>query len=335
MGVLTGDFVFVGDVGRPDLLEKAAGVANTMEAGARVLYHSIEAFRDLPDHVQILPGHGAGSACGKALGSVPSSTLGYEKLVNWAFQVEGEDDFVGQVLADQPEPPVYFAQMKQMNRDGPPVLEALPEPQRMDPTALADLLQKALVVVDTRDFAAFAAGHVPGTLSIPLRYDFPNWCGWYLPYDQPIYLIVDSEADAKQAARDLAFIGIDNSEGYFDAEALEVWARDQGPLETTAETDWAAADRAVAEEGATLLDVRRLTEWNEGHVPGARHVHLGYLRGRADELPRDRPVALYCRTGKRSAIGASILQAEGFGDVRNIRGGTEERVKQGGVLEAD
>ncbi len=131
MGVLTGDFLFVGDVGRPDLLEKAAGVAGTMEAGARVLWASLERFRSMPDYLQILPGHGAGSACGKALGSVPSSTLGYEKLVNWAFQCADEEEFVQEVLADQPEPPVYFAHMKRMNRDGPAVLDRLPEPEAM------------------------------------------------------------------------------------------------------------------------------------------------------------------------------------------------------------
>ena len=333
MGVLTGDFVFVGDVGRPDLLEKAAGIADTMEAGARVLHSSIERFRDLPDYLQILPGHGAGSACGKALGSVPSSTLGYEKLVNWAFQCETEEDFVSEVLRDQPEPPVYFAEMKRMNRDGPPLLDGLPVPEEMGAEELARLLEEGTFVVDTRSRALFAAGHVPGTINVPLRNDFPNWCGWFLPYDQPFYLIAEGEASAREAARDLAFIGLDNVGGYFDTSTLDAWAETHGPLERTEVIDWAAAERALAEEDAELVDVRKLTEWSEGHVPSATHIHLGYLRGRVDELPRDRPILLCCRTGHRSGIAASLLQAEGFSDVRNVEGGMTDRVERGLAIE--
>lgn len=333
MGVLTGDFVFVGDVGRPDLLEKAAGIADTMEAGARVLHDSIERFSDYPDYLQILPGHGAGSACGKALGSVPSSTLGYEKLVNWAFQCETEDDFVSEVLQDQPEPPVYFAEMKRMNRDGPPLLDGLPVPEEMGAEQLAALLQDGRFVVDTRARALFAEGHVPGTINVPLRNDFPNWCGWFLPYDQPFYLIAEGEARAREAARDLAFIGLDNVAGYFDASVLDAWAKTHGSLEATEVIDWEAAERAVAEEDAELVDVRKLTEWNEGHAPSATHMHLGYLRGRVDELSRDRPILLCCRTGHRSAIAASLLQAEGFSDVRNVEGGMTDRVDRGLTIE--
>ncbi len=329
MGVLTGDFVFVGDVGRPDLLEKAAGVTGTMEAGARVLYRSLERFKDLPGYLQILPGHGAGSACGKALGSVPSSTLGYEQLVNWAFQCKDEDDFVAKVLEDQPEPPVYFAHMKRMNRDGPPVLDGLPVPARMEPGALEGLLADGGIVVDTRERADFAAGHVPGTINVPLTQSFPNWCGWLLPYDRPIHLIAETGEKAKEAARDLVFIGIDSTVGYFDGAALDAWSEAKGGLERTAVIDWPAAERAVEEEDAFVLDVRKRTEWNEGHAPYAEHIHLGYLRGRVDELPRERPVLLYCRTGHRSGIGASLLQAEGFTDVRNIDGGAVERARQG------
>ena len=329
LGVLTGDFIFVGDVGRPDLLERAAGQSDTMEDGARALFGSLGRFRDLPGHLQILPGHGAGSACGKALGSVPSSTLGYEQLVNWAFQCETEDDFVTQVLEDQPEPPRYFAQMKRMNRDGPPLLNALPVPERLDADGLAEMLAEGGVVVDTRDRARFAAGHVPGTISIPLTDQFTNRSGWLLPYDRPIYFVAEGQAKADEAARDLALIGIDATAGYFDEGALHAWSADHGELGTTRVVDWAAAEHAVTHENACLLDVRMLTEWNEGHAPEAIHVHLGYLRARTDELPRDRPLFLYCRTGSRSGIGTSLLQAEGFQNVGNVEGGTVDRLKRG------
>lgn len=329
MGILSGDFIFVGDVGRPDLLEKAAGVSNTMETGARVLYESLERFRDFPGYLQILPGHGAGSACGKALGSVPSSTLGYEQMVNWAFQCETEDEFVGLVLQDQPEPPVYFAEMKRMNRDGPPILGGLPDPPRLDAAGLPAVLTSGGTVVDTRDRARFAEAHVPGTINIPLNKEFPNWCGWFLPYDRPVHLIVDGHEAALEAARDMALIGLDRCVGFFQAsDALGTWESERGPLERSKLTDWEGAERAVREENALYVDVRKQTEWNEGHVPGAVHVHLGYLLDRADELPRDRPLLLYCRSGNRSGMGMSLLQAAGFGDVRNVEGGVVTRGAQ-------
>ncbi|HSM60676.1 MAG TPA: rhodanese-like domain-containing protein [Longimicrobiales bacterium] len=335
LGILSGDFIFVGDVGRPDLLEKAAGLRDTMEVGARVLYESLERFRGFPGHLQILPGHGAGSACGKALGSVPSSTLGYEHMVNWAFQCSTEDEFVERVLQDQPEPPVYFAQMKRMNRDGPATLGGLPEPTPLADDTLPGILASGGVVVDTRDRGRFAQAHVPGTINIPLNKEFPNWCGWFLPYDRSVHLIVDGPEAAREAARDMALIGLDRCAGYHTAaEALSWWESERGPLERSSVTDWEGAQRAVEEEDAVYLDVRMQTEWNEGHVPGALHIHLGYLRDRADELPRDRPLLLYCRSGNRSGMGMSLLQAAGFRDVRNVEGGLVDRNRLGLPLEA-
>lgn len=325
MGVLTGDFLFVGDVGRPDLLEKAAGIAGTMEAGARVLWKSLQRFKDLPDYLQILPGHGAGSACGKALGSVPSSTLGYEKMVNWAFQCADEAEFVERVLEDQPEPPVYFAHMKRMNRDGPVVLEKLSTPTHLTAEELATRLREGATVVDLRSRGDFASGHLPESLNIPWGQDFTTWAGWLLPYDAPIYFVAYDQEQAEGAARDLALIGIDRSEGFADTGVLDWWSGAVAPLQRTTVTDWQGADRAVEEEDALLLDVRNLTEWNEGHVAGAEHIHLGRLREVAETLDRDRPVLVYCRSGNRSGIGASLLQAAGFADVRNIEGGIRAR----------
>ncbi len=329
MGVLTGDFVFVGDVGRPDLLERAAGVAGTMEAGARVLYRSLERFRNLPPHLQILPGHGAGSACGKALGSVPSSTLGYELIANWAFQCATEDEFVAKVLEDQPEPPAYFAHMKRLNRDGPPLLDGLPSPRRLAPEGLPALLDTGAVVVDTRDPARYAAGHVPGTWNIPLTRSFPNWVGSLVPFGTPVHLIADGEAQVREAVRDLVFIGYDAVPGWLGPDALEVWAARRGGLSTIPVVDWDAAERARRTEGALLLDVRRSAEWREAHPPGAAHIHLGHLPARLEEVPRDRPVLVSCRTGHRSAIAASLLAAAGHPDVRNVEGGIVDRVRRG------
>src|SRR6185369_9614528 len=190
-GILTGDFVFVGDVGRPDLLERAVGKKGTMEAAARTLFRSLRLFRALPDHVQVWPGHGAGSACGKTLGAVPSTTVGYEKLANWGVATTDEVEFVHMVLAGQPEPPRYFAEMKRINKEGPRILGELRRSTRLPAQAIDALLRDGEIVVDTRSAADYAAGHVPGTLNIPLGGSFTTWAGWLLSYDRDVYLLVD------------------------------------------------------------------------------------------------------------------------------------------------
>jgi hydroxyacylglutathione hydrolase len=166
MGALTGDFLFVGDVGRPDLLERAAKMAGTMESSARALFSSVARFKRHVDYLQLWPGHGAGSACGKSLGAVPSTTLGYERIANWALAEDDQGEFVRTVLAGQPEPPKYFAAMKRINRDGPRVLGGFPKPARRSADALASLLAEGVLVVDTRSAALFASRHVPGTINI-------------------------------------------------------------------------------------------------------------------------------------------------------------------------
>lgn len=335
MGILTGDFLFVGDVGRPDLLEKAAGVAGTMEEGARQLWASLERFRGFADWIQILPGHGAGSACGKALGAVPTSTLGYEKLVGWAFRCRSEEEFVERVLEDQPEPPTYFARMKRLNRDGPPLLDGLPRPARLGPDRLEGALEEDGVVVDIRPREAYAEGHVPGTINIPLNDSFPTWAGWFLPYDRPVRFVARDQERADEAARDLALIGIDGVAGWFGPDALERWTEERGDLQEAHVLDWTEAEREVSAGEAVLVDVRRRTEWNEGHVPGARHIHLGELPERAGELPTDRRILLYCRTGARSGIATSLLQAAGRPRVANVEGGVVERAERGLPLEPE
>ena len=188
VGALTGDFVFVGDVGRPDLLELAAGAKGTMDNAARELFKSLGKISDEPDHLQIWPGHGAGSACGKSLGSMPQSTLGYEKLFNWAFGDMSEKEFVARVLEDQPVPPRYFAVMKRVNRSGPERTTS-PQPNYVGLGELESAIDGGATVIDTRPAAKFAAGHVPGTLNIPLGKSFLNWSGALVPEDRDFYII--------------------------------------------------------------------------------------------------------------------------------------------------
>lgn len=327
MGVMTGDFVFVGDVGRPDLLEKAAGVAGTMEAGARDLYASLARFRDeLPDYVQLWPGHGAGSACGKSLGAVPQSTLGYEKLFNLGLAAESEAEFVQMILTGQPEPPKYFAEMKRINRDGPSLLGGFRRPPRLPENMLDTLLADGSVVIDTRSAGEYAAGHIPGTINIPQNRSFTTWAGWLVPYDRDFHLIVDDACEhcLDAAVRDLAMIGLDRVAGYFDVRVLES-ARDHGrSLETIEHVDLAQVQALLRNGAAHVIDVRGAAEWEAGHLPGVTNIPVGHLTDRLHEIPRDRPVVVHCQTGSRSAIAASVLKANGIDDVANYTGGFSE-----------
>ncbi len=322
MGIFTGDFVFVGSVGRPDLLEKAAGIANTSIAGARQLFQSLQRFRELPDYLQVWPAHGAGSACGKGLGAVPSSTVGYEKLFNPALAYEDEEAFIEYLLADQPEPPKYFAVMKRVNKEGPAVLGELRLPEHLPAARLPELLAEGAQVVDTRPAGVFAAGYMPGTINISLS-NLPSWAGWLVNYDNPLYLIIDPER-LKTAMRDLAYIGIDNIAGYFESAALSTLAEAGHQL--------AAYETATPEQVAPgilsgdyqVVDVRAESEWEAGRLPGAVHIMLGYLPERAYEVVNSRPLVVQCRSGNRSAIGASILLAQGAERVINMQGGIRD-----------
>ncbi|HVZ47280.1 MAG TPA: MBL fold metallo-hydrolase, partial [Gemmatimonadaceae bacterium] len=251
IGIATGDFVFVGDVGRPDLLERAAKVAGTMEASARTLFRSLRKFRDYPDWLQVWPGHGAGSACGKGLSAVPHSTVGYEKRFNWAFAIDDEDTFVHAVLEGQPEPPKYFAMMKKLNREGPAPYDPDRVPPAMSLDALREALGAGMVVVDTRRADAYAAGHVPGTINVPLSRSFNTYAGWFLPYDRAFGIIADGTSAAAEAVRDLAMIGLDGVAGVADANVVRAWANAGGRLATIDQVDPARA-AAMRASGAAM-----------------------------------------------------------------------------------
>ena len=319
----TGDFVFVGDVGRPDLLERAANLKGTMEQGARVLWRSLQAFKAQEDWLQIWPGHGAGSACGKGISAVPYSTVGYERRFNWAFNVKTEDDFVDAVLAGQPEPPKYFATMKRLNKQGPRVLGGFPAPPRLDEHRLADLLARHAVVVDTRPAGEYAAQHLPGTLNLPLNDSFVKWAGWLLPYGDDLYFIVAEPSGeyASELVRQLALIGLDQVAGVFEARAVAHLAGQGVRMATVPQVTVDDMAGHVAAHDAVILDVRNATEWASGHVPSAIHIPLGYLADRLDEVPADRPVVVHCQGGGRSAIAASLLHRAGRGNVGNMAGG--------------
>jgi hydroxyacylglutathione hydrolase len=326
IAAITGDFVFVGDVGRPDLLERAAGVGGTMDAAARTLFRSLQRFKLQPDWLQIWPGHGAGSACGKGLSAIPHSTVGYERRFNWAFEVTDEAEFARLVLAGQPDPPKYFGAMKRINREGPRLLGGLPRPVPVEPEEILGVMDRGALVVDTRTGAEYASGHIPGTINIPFNNAFTTWAGWLVPYDRDVYLL-SAKADGRQAEgalRDLAMIGLDRIAGSFGAEALGVWTHAGRGLTTIARiTARELADR-VGRGAAAVVDVRTRAEWEAGHIPGVPNIPASEIAARIGELPEARPLVVHCQGGTRSTIAASLLDAHGLKDVIDLPGGFTE-----------
>ena len=323
MGIFTGDFVFVGSIGRPDLLEEAAGQAGTAEPGARDLYRSIQKFRQLPDFLQVWPSHGAGSACGKGLGAIPSSTVGYEKLFNDAFQFEDEDRFVEYVLSDQPEAPPYFAIMKHVNKHGPMTLASISDPVKLGLDELLETTENSQVI-DLRNSKDFAKGHVPGTINIPSNF-ITRDAGWFVQYDQPLYLISEL-ATLEQILPVFREIGIDNIAGYFDIDEIQNEDRFK---ESYASQTAEELVESVQNGTVCLIDVRGATEWNQLHIPQATRLFLGELMSTISSLSHDKPIVFQCRSGARSAVACSIAQAAGFKNVVNMIGGIQEWSGQG------
>ena len=316
--ILTGDFVFVGDVGRPDLLENAAGVAGSADESARRLFASTRTVRSLPDFVQIWPGHGAGSACGKALGALPSTTIGYERRFNWALREESEESFVKTVLTGQPEVPSYFGRMKRINRDGPTAFESEVDVPRLELQALDAAIREGARVVDARSTERFAQGHIPGALNIPDDSSFSNWAGWLLDPDQD-HLLVADRSRIDELRRELGRVGVDRVIGYIEEPGI--WARDGRELETTNTLCAKEFFNQWQNREALVVDVRTREEYEQGHLPGAAHIHLGRLSAATDSFDSSKPLVVYCEAGGRSGIASSILLSHGITQVTNVADG--------------
>lgn len=328
MGLLTGDFLFVGDVGRPDLLETVAQQTGTMEASARTLYQSLQNLRDLPDYLQIWPGHGAGSLCGRALGAVPQSTLGYERLVNWALQPQTEDEFVAAVLRDQPEPPAYFAVMKQINRDGPTLLGSLPDVPHRSGFEAQQYVEKLGLLIDARPAAEFAEAHIRGSINIPGDASFASWFGSLVDYGTNTWLLAVSEAEAERLVRSLMSIGYDRVVGVSVAADALIGV----DADTVTQRSAVALSGALGRAGLLVVDVRTDREWATGHLPGAKHIPLAQLPQRLQELPADGTLVTQCASGGRSAIAASLLLMAGAASVENLSGGLQAWTNAGFAL---
>jgi len=316
MGIATGDFVFVGDLGRPDLLESAAKVEGAMDLSARALYQSVQRFLDMPDHLQVWPAHGAGSACGKALGAVPQSTIGYEKQFNPMIDAAraDEDSFVDAILEDQPEPQIYFARMKRDNKEGAPVLGQLPSPRELTVRELKTLAQDdEALIVDTRlDRSAYMAHHIPGSLYAPMNNTFNTVVGSLVEDETtPIYLIIDEE-DVEEAVRDLVRIGYDNVKGFAEIDTLQRYFENDGPVDTIEEITFDEVEALRQNPDTVVLDVRYQSEYEEGgHVEGALNASYTRMPEYEQDLPSDKTMLVHCASGARAAAASSFLRRTG------------------------
>lgn len=325
--LFTGDFVFVGDIGRPDLLEEAAGIVGTKEVGAKQMFKSVERFRDLADYIQVWPGHGAGSACGKALGAVPSTTVGYEKVRNWALQYKNnEGGFVKYLLEDQPEPPKYFAMMKKLNKINRPLLTQVPELKKLSKEEFKAAMDKGVKVIDTRMKADFAAGFIPGTINIQGNNAFATWMGWFINYDEPFVLIAEKNKH-DDLVRKLMRIGMDNILGY--VENVDVWTALGNKLEKSNVISMDELKKIMETNHTQIVDLRGASEYKTAHIKGTDNVFIGTLEKNLNKIKKDEPVVIHCQSGDRAAIGYSLLTKHGYRNVKNYSGGMNEWMNAG------
>jgi len=317
--VFTGDFVFVGDIGRPDLLEKAAGLMGTQEKGAKQMYESLKRFTALPEYVQVWPAHGAGSACGKSLGAVPSSTVGYEKIRNWAFQYENDEEgFIQYLLEGQPEPPKYFAMMKQLNKVTRALLVEVPKHPKLTKEQFFTAYENGLKVIDARHKVDFAKGFIPESINIQGNNSFSTWAGWLLNYQEQFVLVAD-DSQIEDLTRKLMRVGLDNIYGYIpNVEELGL------ELETEQIIDMEEFGSYIGNPDVQIVDVRGASEYQAYHVEGADHVFVGTLPANLDKFSKDKQIVIHCQSGDRATIAQSLLAKYGFKNVKNYSAGMKE-----------
>lgn len=318
--LFTGDFLFVGDVGRPDLLGE-----HERKILAHQLYQSVfKTLPPLPDFTEVYPAHGAGSLCGKAIGSRRSSTLGYERRFNASLQPKPEAEWTAALLKGMPLAPPYFRRMKKVNVEGPHVLgHDLPGQKRLSAKEIHERLCSDCLVLDVRPKEAFAAAHIPNAINIPLGPNLPTWAGWVLPYDKHLVIVASSPAAVPEVVTHLIRVGLDQVEGYME-DGMDAWEDHGFPLaklHTLSVQELDAKLRHPQPEHPFVLDVRADGEWDAGHIDGAHHIHGGLLQERFNEIPKEGPVIVICGSGYRGSIAASFLQREGYGDVSNVLGG--------------
>lgn len=318
--VLTGDTLFIGDVGRPDL---AGGAGFSSEEMAAMLYDSIHRkLLPLPDNVEVWPAHGAGSLCGRNMSKETSSTIGLQRRLNYALQPMTKDEFVALMTRDMVEAPPYFALDAQINRRGAPALRHTPSPRPFDAAEVAHALENGAIVLDVRTAGAYGEVHIPRSLNIGLDGQYASWAGTLLRPDADLVIVAADDQRVDEAAMRLARVGFENARG-FVRDGLDAW-RSAG-LRTASVPQisvHALCQMMESDPSLHVIDVRRPSEYRNGHAPGALNLPLHELGDLAQSVDPERPTAVICAGGYRSSIGTSILERLGFGEVYNVTGGT-------------
>jgi hydroxyacylglutathione hydrolase len=316
--VLTGDTLFIGDVGRPDLLGARVGA----EELASQLYDSLhQKLLTLPDATEVYPAHGAGSLCGRNISSEKSSTIGQQRQFNYALRPMSRAEFVALVTADLPEAPEYFSRDARLNREGPTSLAALPAPAALAPDEVERLLEAGALLLDARGAAEYGAGHLAGSLQIGLGGQFASWAGTLVAPEASIVLVVEDETGVAEVQTRLARVGLEKVDGYL-AGGIRAWDASGRPLSRTEQIGVDELSERLAEgRDLAVVDVRRPGEWQAGHIAQAVSIPLHELAARAAGLDRDRPMSTMCAGGYRSSIATSVLERLGFHKITNVVGG--------------
>ncbi len=313
VALFSGDFLFVGSLGRPDLLGEAA-----KQQLAHELYRSLHArIASLPDGVQVYPGHGAGSLCGSGMSERAESTLGYERRSQPLFKLQ-EGAFVQEILESVPAMPTYYRRMKELNSIGAPSVAVLPGKDSLSAAEFIALLAgDAVTVIDLRRPEAFGGAHIPGAINIGAGQNLSLWAGWMIAPEQRL-LLVDDGGDDEEARRSLVRVGLDQVLGFLH-KGMPAWI--EAGRHFTRTTQLSIQEVAANQHKAKVLDVRDYKEWLAGHIEGAVHISLGELQNRMGELSKQISIVAVCGSGYRSSIAASLLEAQGFVDISSMDGG--------------
>ena len=313
--VFCGDTLFVGDVGRPDLFP---GKAKEL---ASQLFDSLNKLKELPDFCEVLPAHGAGSLCGRAMGAKRRSTIGYEKKYNTALQIKSEEDFIYSLTNEMPPVPDHFSRCSDINRKGPELVRNLKKMKALKPLEFGELAKSGdCVVLDCRTYDAFGGQHIIDSYGIDFDGNFPTFSGWVIPPEKKIILVTPHRIEVEEVAIWLRRVGMDNAIGFLDGGVYE-WAKDGLPTQHTCQISAPELEYIRDSEEINILDVRALSEFEEEHIEGAINIPAPSLRERYKELDKEKKYYVICSTGHRSSLAISILMQKGFYSLINVAGG--------------
>jgi hydroxyacylglutathione hydrolase len=329
--VLTGDTLFIGDVGRPDLVSSKGFTAEQMSG---MLYDSLhDKLLKLDDAVEVWPAHGKGSLCGRNMSDETWSTIGWQRRFNYALQPMPKEDFVKMMTTDLPEAPAYFSKDAEMNRGGARPIAELPRPAALAPAEVYTLASRGATILDVRANTEFGAGHIPGALNISLNGPFDSWAGQLVKFDAPIVIVTDDESKVGEAVVGLARVGIENVKGYLAGE-MDAWLRaghDVTVIPQISVDD--LSDLLNSQRDLQVIDVRQPGEYGAGHVPSAVNAPLARVEEDASEFDPNRRTAVICAGGFRSSAATSVLERLGFKKLLNVLGGTGAWIKAGYPVE--